>query len=214
MTLVNFTGFPDFFSSNEKIYQHKDGSLHSRLNEIKGLTIFIALIWIAYLFFSPQDLLQYGIQPRKLEGLTGVVLAPFLHTFFGHLLHNSILLAIFGSIHCVLIGQGLMRTMVLQLLIGGLLTWVIGSKGSHVGASGLVFALWSHLLFLGWIRKHWLYSFVSFAILLSYSSMIRGLLPFQPYISWEGHLSGCVSGYLTAKVYLKQQRNISLVSGK
>src|SRR5215203_5321734 len=48
------------------------------------------------------DLDQFGIRPRSVSGLPGILFAPFLHAGFGHLLVNSLPFVILGG--AVLLG--------------------------------------------------------------------------------------------------------------
>lgn len=45
---------------------------------------------------------------------------------------------------------------------------------------------------------------VSLTVVFLYGSMVWGLLPIQPHISWESHLMGAIAG-LVLSVYYKDQ---------
>src|SRR3546814_20210694 len=40
---------------------------------------------------------RFGIRPRRLDGLAGIIFAPFLHGGFGHLIANTIPFLILGG---------------------------------------------------------------------------------------------------------------------
>ncbi|MEM6473605.1 MAG: rhomboid family intramembrane serine protease, partial [Planctomycetota bacterium] len=55
-----------------------------------GITLLT--LWLVQIVDAtvPYDLAAFGLFPRKLKGLLGVVTMPFLHGGFGHLLGNSV----------------------------------------------------------------------------------------------------------------------------
>ena len=85
--------------------------------------------------------------------------------------------------------------------IAGFWLWIIGRPSFHIGASGFIYALASFLLVSGIIRKNPRLTAVSMLVIFLYGSMIWGLLPTKEPISWEGHLSGFISGILVAIFY-------------
>jgi len=104
--------------------------------------------------------------------------------------------------------------MFLMVLIGGSLTWLMGRDANHIGASGLIFALWSYLLLAGWFSKSIKYILASLFLIFFYSGMIFGVLPGKPGISFEGHLFGAVAGIIVAWIYHKKSRDIGENKGK
>ncbi len=82
----------------------------------------------------------------------------------------------------------------------GLLTWVIGRESYHIGASGLIYMLASFIFFKGVFQKHYRLVALSLTIVFIYGSMLWYMLPIEDGISWEGHLSGFVSGLLLALI--------------
>ncbi len=53
---------------------------------------FVALIWLIQLLNWGLDLEleRFGVRPRELAGLPGILLAPLLHAGFAHLIANSL----------------------------------------------------------------------------------------------------------------------------
>ncbi|GGD55152.1 rhomboid family intramembrane serine protease [Muriicola marianensis] len=145
---------------------------------------------------------DYGIYPRTLSGLRGVVLSPFLHSSVEHLYNNSIPLVIllgtlmyfYRSIAFKLLFWGLMLT--------GLVTWLIGRPAFHIGASGLIYLLASFIFFKGIFTKHYRLVAVSLVVSFIYGSMLWYIFPVEEGISWEGHLGGFLVG-LFAALFLK-----------
>ena len=61
--------------------------------------LFVILIWLIFWieFRFNVDLKSFGIQPRKIEGIYGIMLSPFLHLSLEHLINNSIPLFLLSS---------------------------------------------------------------------------------------------------------------------
>ena len=76
----------------------------------------------------------------------------------------------------------------------GLLVWTLGRPVTHIGASGVVYALAAFLGFSGLFRRDFRAIVVSLLVLFYYGSMVVGILPGQEGISWESHLLGLVMG--------------------
>ncbi len=162
--------------------------------------VLVGIVWLAEIVdaVSPEQLDRFGIQPREGDGLTGVVLAPFLHAGFGHLMANTVALLVLGF----LVAASTRRFWSVAAaitLIGGLAVWLIASPGTvHVGASGLVYGLAAYLVAYGIFTRRPVSILVALAVVFVYGSMIIGVLPGQPGISWESHLFGAVAGALVA----------------
>ena len=88
----------------------------------------------------------------------------------------------------------------------GLLAWVIGRPSLHIGASGLIYGLLAYVFVGGVLRRDMRSVSVSLMVAFLYGSMIWGVLPTRPNMSWEMHLSGAVVGVLMALVYMKWDR--------
>ena len=100
------------------------------------------------------------------------------------------------------------RIMLITWLGSGLLTWCIGSPDStHVGASALIYGLNLFLIISGFIRGNRMLIVISLIMVFLYGSFLWGMIPafaIPQHISWEGHLSGAVTGVLLAFFYRRQ----------
>jgi membrane associated rhomboid family serine protease len=164
----------------------------------------IALAALCWLVFVANNLLlggrlnQYGIEPRRLGGLPGIIWAPLLHSSFEHLAANTVPLLVLGGIICarsksefaVIAGAG-------TLLSGGL-AWVFARDACHIGASGLIFCFFGYLASLAYFRRTLGALVLSALCILGYGGMLRGILPTSTAVSWEGHISGLVAGIALA----------------
>ena len=141
---------------------------------------------------------KYGVLPRTLEGLKGVLLSPFIHSDWKHLTNNAlplfVLTATLGFFY-----KGIAKEVFLwSWLMSGLWLWAIGRPSFHIGASGLLYALASFLFFSGFIRKHTKLMSISMFVVFLYGGMVWGIFPMTKHISWEGHLAGALAGLILA----------------
>lgn len=82
------------------------------------------------------------------------------------------------------------------------MTWLIAGKGTtHIGASGVAYVMVSFLFFKGIWSKNYRLIALSLVVVFVYGSLIWGVFPGKPHISWEGHLSGFISGIVLAAWY-------------
>ncbi|MAS93014.1 MAG: rhomboid family intramembrane serine protease [Verrucomicrobiales bacterium] len=142
---------------------------------------------------------QFGVQPRRLSKLSGILTSPFLHGDFGHLISNTIPFLILGGI--VLIGgrKIFIIASILIIVLGGSALWLLGPPNTnHIGASSLIFGYLGFLLARGIVERSGFWIVISLIVLGVYGSMIFGVLPGQPGISWQGHLFGFLSGIAVA----------------
>ncbi|HEX8309817.1 MAG TPA: rhomboid family intramembrane serine protease [Chthoniobacteraceae bacterium] len=172
---------------------------------------FLGIMWavefVDLLPFFDSD--RYGIQPRSTSGLTGIVLAPFLHAGFEHLALNSLPFLILGGI--VLLG-GLAvfwKVTVFVTLVGGACVWLFaGSFSNHLGASGLIFGYLGFILARGAFKKSLLSVLIACAILVIYGGLLLGVLPMQPGVSWQGHLFGLLAGVAAARLMFSRRKTL------
>ena len=158
------------------------------------------LVRIVDLIF-PGDFNQLGIQPRTLRGLPGIILMPFLHGSFGHLISNTIPLAILLGL-TVASRHNPWPVIAAIVIGGGVMLWFLGRNASHVGASGMVFGLIAYLITVG-IREKQIPS-LAVAVLVGIlfgTTLISGVIPrLGSEVSWDGHLFGAISGVLVGVV--------------
>ena len=163
----------------------------------------VALMWVVLGFDQVYqlDLARFGILPRTLIGLRGVVLAPFLHGGVDHLLSNSVPLLVLGWLTVYFYPKASGRVVLVSWIATGLWVWAVGRESHHIGASGVVYALAGFVFFSGVIRRRIALMAVSLIVVFLYGSMWWGVLPIQPGVSWESHLFGGVVGSFMAWYY-------------
>ncbi|HEX8205717.1 MAG TPA: rhomboid family intramembrane serine protease [Solirubrobacteraceae bacterium] len=185
--------------------QHRERT--SRDNGLLLLAGMAAVMWITEIADSIAfDLDRYGIEPRQVDGLDGILFAPFLHGGFGHLLGNTIPFLLLGFAIAL---SGLARVAVVTAvvaLVGGAGTWLTGPENTvHIGASGIVFGYAAYLVARFWWTRRALDAGVALLVLAVYgTTLLTGLVP-TPGVSWQGHLFGAVGGVLGARLLHAQR---------
>jgi membrane associated rhomboid family serine protease len=150
------------------------------------------------------EFFEYGIMPVSLHGLTGIITAPLIHSSFGHLIANSVPLLILSTGIIYFYRDIAYKVLLLIYLISGFWVWLFARHAYHIGASGLVYGFASFLFFSGIIRKDNRMAAISFIVVFLYGSMVWGVFPIIPQISWESHLMGALVGAIIAVYYRKE----------
>lgn len=181
--------------------------------QLQTIAAIIAILWLL-LFLSALFplILNWGIKPRTVSGLIGIVTAPFLHGNATHLIANSLALFVFGLIFLKVEKTRTVYILVPIYLLSGFGTWAIGRAGAvHIGASGIIYGLFGYLVSIGIFRKNFTLILLSILLLFFYGSLLWGIIPIfnNPLISWEGHLCGFVSGIITARAQASLERKKS-----
>ncbi len=168
--------------------------------------LYVVSIWLVYwieIKFN-FNFNKFGILPRDFTGLRGIVFTHFIHSDTKHLFNNSIpLFVLLLSLFYFYKEIGL-KILFYGGILSGFLTWIIARESYHIGASGIVYLLFSFVFFSGIIRKHYRLVALSLVIIFLYGSMIWYVLPIKEGMSWEGHLSGFVVGFLFSVIYRKK----------
>ncbi|OSY88606.1 membrane protein [Tenacibaculum holothuriorum] len=146
---------------------------------------------------------KFGVFPRKLNGFKGVFFTHFIHSSTKHLFNNSVPLFVLTTSLFYFYREVAGKVLIYGALITGFFTWVIGRESYHIGASGVVYLLFSFVFFSGIIKKHFRLTALSLIIIFLYGSMIWYIFPVKEGMSWEGHLSGFLVGLFFAFLYRK-----------
>ena len=144
-----------------------------------------------------------GIRPGEVSGLRGVIFGPFIHGSFRHLFNNSVPLLVMCGVLFYFYRSIAWNVLFIGTLITGVMTWFIGRPSYHIGASGVVYFLVSFIFFSGVFRKYYRLAAVSLVTVFLYGSMVWYIFPVEERISWEGHLSGFLTGLVLAFVFRK-----------
>lgn len=189
-------------------YTHsKRARANFRLAMKISLVVLVAL-WLVFLLDSMFSLRlgRFGLRPHSITGLWGIITAPLLHGSLKHIFSNSMPLFVSLTAILYLYPNSSSRVIPLIWLGSGLLAWIIGRPSLHYGASGLIYGLLAYVFVSGMLRRDMRSIAVSMLVGFLYGSMIWGVLPIRPNMSWEMHLSGAVMGVVLAFVYSRWDR--------
>ncbi|NLG55503.1 MAG: rhomboid family intramembrane serine protease [Rhodococcus sp.] len=181
---------------------------------IGGFTLLLYIIELIDVA-SGSRIQNAGIEPRSISGLWGVVFAPVLHDDWGHLFANTVPVLILGFLVLATgISRGLAATGIIWV-IGGLGTWLIGGGyTNHIGASILVFGWLAYLLVRGIFTRSVLQILIGIAVFVVYGSLLWGVFPTSPLVSWQGHLFGAIGGVAAAWLLSASDRRQRAIAAK
>src|ERR1700680_4472221 len=179
------------------------GSERARANfrlAVKIALGFVALIWVIELLNWGLDLgaEDFGVRPRQLAGLPGILFAPLVHAGFAHLIANSPPLLVLGTAMLYLYPSAALRVLPAVYLGTGVAVWLFARGSAHVGASGLIYGFVSSI-FVAWlIRRGRGGGAASLLVCFMYGALVWGVLPIEPGVSWETHLAAALIGIVLA----------------
>lgn len=171
--------------------------------------LFLLILWLVKILEEAHgwDLHEFGVYPLEHRGITGIFTQVFIHADYSHLLANTLPLLILGWLLFYFYASIAPQVFFSLWLCGGVLTWLISRPGWHIGASGLIYGLAFFLFFSGIVRRNTKLMAVSFVVAFLYGSIVWNMLPiaelYKVSTSWEGHLSGALSGIFLAVLYRK-----------
>ena len=160
----------------------------------------LVIIWCVFFinFLLPINLNQFGISPRTIEGLAGILFMPFLHKDLIHLVSNSLPLVLLASLIRWYGKKVFWYSTLFISGFSGMTIWLLSPPGLTIGASGLVFGYWSFLITLGFSTRSFKTIGISLLVIITYGSLIFSFFRFSTNISWIAHFSGAVAGFLLA----------------
>jgi membrane associated rhomboid family serine protease len=180
----------------------------------EGLAI-IGLLFVAMWGLEIADTVanhkldQYGIEPREVDGLVGVVAAPFLHADFGHLIGNTVPFVLMGVLIALSGAARVIAVTVIVALVSGLGTWLIAPENTnHIGASGVVFGYATYLIARGFYNRSVVEMAGGLVVVALFGTALLGGLAPQEGISWQGHLFGAIGGVVAASLLHRRSQPV------
>lgn len=172
--------------------------IEKRFKIILSLVLWMSAIHLVNVILGGQ-LNYFGIRPGSLESLPYIFTAPWLHGSWMHLINNLIGLAIFSALSLIRGPSFFFQGSLIIITLSGVLVWLFArSAATHIGASGWIFGLWSLAISLAWFQRSFLNIIIAIFVAFFYGSMLWGVLPSNPYISYESHLFGALAGIVAA----------------
>ncbi len=172
-------------------------------NFSKSIVVPSRVVFFMWLIFFPQftfgiDLTVFGILPRTVHGLLGIVVSPLLHGSVGHLVSNTLPLLFLGTTLFLFYDKIAGKVFLQCYFYTGALVWLLARPAIHIGASGVIYGLASFLIFIGFFRHDFKSIIISLITIFIYSGLFYGIMPFQIGVSWESHLFGGIIGLFSA----------------
>lgn len=161
---------------------------------------FLALLWLIHLMNWAMDLdpAPFGVRPRQLAGVIGILFAPLVHGGFDHLMANTPPLLVLGAAMLFLYPRSALRVLPAVYLGPGIAVWLFGRESVHLGASGLVYGLVSYIFAAGLLRRDRRAIAASLVVCFMYGSLAWGVFPTPFAVSWETHLAAALIGVVWA----------------
>jgi membrane associated rhomboid family serine protease len=176
-------------------------SKHTVREELVGVLAFVGVVWGVFLvgFALPGRMQSYGLTPRTVQGLWGIVTMPFLHANLEHIVSNTVPLIVL----LVLLAGSRPRSWAIVagiVLVSGALLWLFGRPANHIGASGLIYGLIAYLFVAGILERRFVPLAIALVVGFLYGgTLAAGVVPrVGSYVSWDGHLCGAIAGAMTA----------------
>ncbi len=172
--------------------------------QVTTLSATVGATWTAFVVngIAGGALMQYGVIPRTLTGLRGILFAPFLHANMQHLIANTIPFLAMGWLVMLRDSRHFLPVTLYAMLGSGMMAWLLGAPGSvHIGASGVIFGYFGFLLLGGWYARSFMSISLSILVAVLWGGLVLGIAPGQVGISWQSHLGGFIAGVLAARRY-------------
>ncbi|HEY9643541.1 MAG TPA: rhomboid family intramembrane serine protease [Coleofasciculaceae cyanobacterium] len=184
--------------------------LRAQARVLLGLTTIAWIIhWINWGLLGGWLNRMFGLRPRNLWGLVGIICAPFLHSRGSHLPGNTRVFLLLGWF-VLLLGLHVFYLVTLSIAcFSGLGVWLFGKGGRYyVGASGITYGYRGFLLIYGITAGNAIAFILALVSGFLYRDRIlgtqfasAGILPGNnPRMAWDGHLFGFISGILIGLV--------------
>jgi len=163
---------------------------------------FGAVLWIINAINAANDysLNRFGLRPREVDGLWGIVTQTFLHAGYGHLLSNTVPVVLIGWVLLLSGVRTWLTVTAVVIVVGGAATWLVAPAGLIVGASGMVFGWLGYLLARAYFSRKVRWIVTAVLLLIFFGTFLGNLLPTYSQVSWQSHVCGFVAGVAVAAV--------------
>ncbi|MBN1187386.1 MAG: rhomboid family intramembrane serine protease [Bacteroidales bacterium] len=165
--------------------------------------IFVITIWMVKIVELEMNwnFARFGLYPLHAKGLWGILFAPLIHSDFQHLINNSIPVLVLSVAIFYFYQEVALKVIFYTWVLTGMAVWFGAREAYHIGASGLIYGFASFLFFSGVIRRNINLLAISLLVVFLYGSMIWGIFPIIPDMSWESHLYGGIVGGILSIIY-------------
>lgn len=176
---------------------------------LRPLLLVVAIAWLIEVIdrlFLSGALNNFGIIPRQLIGLRGIIFAPWLHGNFAHLLANTVPFILLGFLVMLRHPRYMAAITLTIIVISGLGTWLIAPANTvHIGASGVIFGYFAYLVVNAWYERSLPAVLVGVVVLLIYGGLLAGVVPTSNGVSWQSHIFGLIGGAVAAALFSQRK---------
>ena len=169
-----------------------------------GIAAFLMILVLFMEWAGEFSLAAWGLRPRELRGIPGILFFPFLHANALHLASNLFPFVLLSTLVYNTLREIFWKVWTFTFLLSGIWTWCFARPGIVIGASAWVYALLGLFLVAGFLRMGRKVMVSAGGLAFLYGGMVYGLLPVKAGISWEGHLMGLFAGALAAVYWRKE----------
>jgi membrane associated rhomboid family serine protease len=170
-----------------------------------------AVLWVVQIVNAATNyrLDRYGLRPRDISGLEGIITSPFLHASYAHLLANTAPFVLIGWVVLLSGVRPFLLSTGIIVVAGGLATWLIAPSGLVVGASGLIMGWLGYLLARAFFSRRIVWIVVAILVVFFFGGLLGGLLPsVNADVSWQGHVAGFAAGVLAGWILHPRARRV------
>ncbi len=176
--------------------------------QIRYLGIFAAVLFALTIVnvVGGGVLSKFGVLPRQVSGLIGIIFSPAIHGSWSHFINNILAFSILSFFLFQFGEKRYYRVLMASWLLTGIAVWLFARSSYHIGLSGIVYALWGYLLVYGVMRRALKSMIISFIVLVFYGSMVFGVFPIRQWMSFESHLFGALIGSYFGIYYARRDK--------
>jgi membrane associated rhomboid family serine protease len=196
------------------LYQMKKAKEITLLNSVSLPLFLVTVMWLVFIveFLLGTSFHKYGIFPKNILGLKGIIFSPFIHGDYKHLVNNTLPIFILSWALKYFYRNISNAVFILSWLVGGLFVWLAARSSFHIGMSGIIYSLAFFIFFSGVFRKEPRVMAISLFVVFIYGSMVWGIFPIDMSVSFESHLVGAILG--TGLAYFYRNEGATFVKKK
>ena len=162
-----------------------------------------AALWIVQIVNAVRDysLNRFGMLPRHVDGLWGIVTQPFLHDSYARTLRDSVILIAVCWVVMLSGARNWAIVSTIVLVVGEGLTWLIAPSKMILGSSVLIFGWLGYLIARAVFSRKIRWIAVAVAVLFFFGTLLANLFPnVDEDTPWQAHLAGLAAGVLAGAV--------------